>query len=146
MRHYDKRAKTAEKNHKQSFGTSDLGGEGAAWDVFVIKLDDDVVISRCGGQVGHSTRPVFVVFASDLGFRWTLNRQRQTTCTHRQILTGRGPIISSNLILHFMTSSQLNFNHFDRFVTETQHFIHMLQNKSLLVSQSVESLPSPQIF
>lgn len=54
--------------HTQSFSTSDLGGEGAARDVFVIKLDDDVVVSRCGGQVGHSTSPVFVVFTADLCF------------------------------------------------------------------------------
>lgn len=78
-------------------GTGDLGGEGAAGDVFVIKLDDDVVISRCGGQVGHSARPIFVVFTADLGFRWTLDRQRETTCTHR-----RG---SNNLLQTFMTQT-----------------------------------------
>lgn len=102
--------KTTETNMSLSFGTGDLGGEGAAGDVFVIKLDDDVVISRCCGQVGHSTRPVFVVFTADLGFRRTLNSQRQTTCTH--IIMGRGPIMLAMptariLLPHSMTLTTL---------------------------------------
>lgn len=65
---------------ERDFFTSNLGGEGAARDVFVIKLDDDVVVSRCGGQVGHCACPVLVVFTADLCFGWTFNCQRQTSC------------------------------------------------------------------
>lgn len=45
--------------------TSDLGCEGAARDVLVIVLDQDAVVAREGGQVGHCARPVFVVDAAD---------------------------------------------------------------------------------
>lgn len=61
---------------RRRFGTGDLGGEGAAGDVLVIKLDDDVVISSCSGQVGHRACAVLVVFTADLSFRWTLDSQR----------------------------------------------------------------------
>lgn len=62
------------------WSTSDLGGERAARDVFVVKLDDDAVVSRGGGQVGHGARPIFVVFAADLGFGRALHGQRETAC------------------------------------------------------------------
>lgn len=63
-----------------SGGTGDLGGERASRDVFVIKLDHDVVIPAGGGKVGHCARPIFVVLTGDLSFRWTLHSERQTTC------------------------------------------------------------------
>lgn len=46
--------------------TSDLGSEGAAWDVFVIEAHDDAVVARGCGQVGHGACPVLVVLAGDL--------------------------------------------------------------------------------
>lgn len=64
--------------HRKSLSTCNLGGEGAARDVFVIELYNDVVVSRCSGQVGHGARPIFVVFTADLCFRRTFNSQRQT--------------------------------------------------------------------
>lgn len=50
------------------FLTSDLGSEGAARNVLVVKFDNDVVVSWSCGQVGHNTGAVFVVFTSDLSF------------------------------------------------------------------------------
>lgn len=61
-------------------GTGDLGGERASRDVFVIKLDHDVIIPTGGGKVGHCARPIFVVLTRYLSFRWTLYSERQTTC------------------------------------------------------------------
>ena len=55
-----------------------LEGEGAAGDVFVVELDDDVVVPGDGGQVGHGARPVLVVLTADLCLGWTLHRQGQT--------------------------------------------------------------------
>lgn len=57
------------------FLTSDLSGEGAAGNVLVVKLHNDVVVSRSCGQVGHGAGAVFVVLAGDLGFRGTLDRK-----------------------------------------------------------------------
>ena len=64
--------------HTHSFIPSDLGGERAAGDVFGIKLDDDVVVSRCGGQVGHRACPVLIVLRAHLYLRGTFDSQRQT--------------------------------------------------------------------
>lgn len=68
------------KNLMMHWSTGDLGCERTAGDVFVIKLDDDVVVSRGGGQVGYGARPVFVVFAADLCFGRALHGQRETAC------------------------------------------------------------------
>lgn len=51
--------------------------------MLVIKLDNDVIVSRCSGQVGHSAGPVFVVLTAYFCFRWTFDSQRQTACTDR---------------------------------------------------------------
>ncbi len=49
------------------FLTSDLSSKGTARNVLVVKLDNDVVVSRSCGQVGHSAGTVFVVLTGDLG-------------------------------------------------------------------------------
>lgn len=54
--------------HMMYFLTCDLSSEGAARNVLVVKLDNDVVVSRSCGQVGHSAGAIFVVFTSDLCF------------------------------------------------------------------------------
>lgn len=64
---------------KSNFLTSDLSSKGTARNVLVVKLDDDVVVSRSRGQVGHSTGTVFVVLTCDLSLGGTLHSQRQTT-------------------------------------------------------------------
>lgn len=61
-------------NEKQLF-TSDLGRERTAGDVLVIKLDNDVVVSSCGGQIGHSAGSIFVVFTANLSFGRTFDGQ-----------------------------------------------------------------------
>lgn len=57
------------------FPTSDLSSKGTAGNVLVVKLDDDVVVSRSCGHVGHSAGAVFVVFAGDFGLRGTFHCQ-----------------------------------------------------------------------
>lgn len=61
------------------FLTGDLGCKGTAGNVLVVKLDDDVVISRSCGQVGNSAGAVFVVLAGDFSLRGAFNCQGQTT-------------------------------------------------------------------
>lgn len=61
------------------FLTSDFSSKGAARNVLVVKLHDDVVVSRRGGHVGNIAGTIFVVFTGDLSLRWTLHRQRQTS-------------------------------------------------------------------
>lgn len=58
--------------------TCDLGCKGAPWDVFVIKANDDAVVSRCCGQVGHGAGTILIVFAGDLCLGWALHSQGQT--------------------------------------------------------------------
>lgn len=45
----------------------------------VSELDRDVVFSRGGGDVTHSTGSITVVHTFDLGLRGTLNSQRKST-------------------------------------------------------------------
>lgn len=47
--------------------TSNPCREWAAGDVLVIVFDQDAVVSRQDGQVGHSTGPVLVVHTADIG-------------------------------------------------------------------------------
>lgn len=54
------------------FLTSDLSSKGTARNVLVVKLDNDIVVPRCCGQVGHSAGAIFVVFAGDLGLGGSL--------------------------------------------------------------------------
>ncbi len=60
--------------------TSNSSREGAARDVLVIVFNQDAVVSWEDGQVGHSAGPILVIHTADVGFGWTLNSQRQTTC------------------------------------------------------------------
>lgn len=48
--------------------TGDPGREGAPRDVLVIVFDQDAVVSRQDGQVGHCARPVLVVHTADVCF------------------------------------------------------------------------------
>lgn len=57
------------------FLTSDLSSKGTPRNVLVVKLDNDVVVSRCRGQVGHSAGTIFIVFTGDLSLRGTLHCQ-----------------------------------------------------------------------
>lgn len=61
------------------FLTSDLGSKGTARNVLVVELDNDIVVSRGRGQVGHSACTILVVLTGDLGLGGTFHRQRQTT-------------------------------------------------------------------
>lgn len=56
-----------------SFLTSDLSSKGAARNVLVVKLDNDVIVSRSCGHVGHGAGAIFVVLTSDLSLRGTLH-------------------------------------------------------------------------
>ena len=60
--------------------TSNPGREGAAGDVLIVVFDQDAVVSRQDGQVGHSAGPVLVVKTTDVCLGRTLDGQRQTTC------------------------------------------------------------------
>lgn len=60
--------------------TSNPGREGAAGDVLVVVFDEDAVVSRQDGQVGHGAGPVLVVKTTDVCLGWTLDGQRQTAC------------------------------------------------------------------
>lgn len=60
------------------FLTSYLSSERAARNVLVVKLNNDVVVSGGGGQVGHSAGAIFVVLTGDFCLRRTFHRQRQT--------------------------------------------------------------------
>lgn len=51
---------------KDGFLTCNLGSKRTARNVLVVKLDDDVVVSRSRGQIGHQAGAVFVVLAGDL--------------------------------------------------------------------------------
>lgn len=51
---------------KDGLPTGNLGSKGTPRDVLVVKLDDDVVVSRSRGHVGHQAGAVFVVLAGDL--------------------------------------------------------------------------------
>lgn len=51
---------------KDQLLTSDLGSKRTAGNVLVVKLDDDVVVSRGCGQIGHQAGAIFVVLAGDL--------------------------------------------------------------------------------
>lgn len=53
--------------------TSDLGGKWTSRDVFIVKFNNDVVVSWCSGEVGHSAGAIFVVLACDLSFGGTLH-------------------------------------------------------------------------
>lgn len=53
--------------------TSDLGSKWTSRDVFIVKFNNDVVVSRCSGEIGHSAGTIFVVFACDLSFGGTLH-------------------------------------------------------------------------
>lgn len=55
------------------FLTSDLGSKGTARNVLVVKFDNDIVVSGCCGQVGHSAGAVFVVLAGDLSLGGALH-------------------------------------------------------------------------
>lgn len=57
------------------FLTSDLSSEGTARNVLIVELDDDVVVSRSCGQVGHGAGAVFVVLTGDLGLRGAFHCQ-----------------------------------------------------------------------
>lgn len=57
--------------------TCDPGGEGAAWNVLLIVLDQDAVVTRKHRQVGDATRPILVVGAADFCFGWALDGQGQ---------------------------------------------------------------------
>lgn len=57
------------------FLTSDLSSKRTARDVLVVKLDNDVVVSRSCGHVGHSAGAVFVVLTGDLSLRGTFHCQ-----------------------------------------------------------------------
>lgn len=59
--------------------TSNPSREGAAGDVLVIVFDQDAVVSRQDGQVGHGAGPILVVHTADVRLGWTLNGQGQTT-------------------------------------------------------------------
>ena len=59
--------------------TGNPSREGAAGDVLVVVFDQDAVVSRQDGQVGHSARPVLVVQTADVRLGWTLDGQRQTS-------------------------------------------------------------------
>lgn len=62
--------------------TSNPSREWAAGDVLVIVFDQDAVVSRQDGQVGHGAGPVLVVHTADICLGWTLDGQRQTTYKH----------------------------------------------------------------
>ena len=47
--------------------------------MFVGKFDDDVVLARCGGQVGDGAGAILVVLALNLGLGWALDSERKTT-------------------------------------------------------------------
>lgn len=57
------------------FLTSDLSSKGTPRNVLVVKLDNDVVVSRSCGQVGHCAGTIFVVFTGDLCLRRTFHCQ-----------------------------------------------------------------------
>lgn len=67
------------KNLRVDDITSNPSREGAAGDVLVIVFDQDAVVSRQHGQVGHGAGPILVVHTADVRLGWTLNGQGQTT-------------------------------------------------------------------
>ena len=59
--------------------TNDLSWEGAAGDVLVGELDNNVILSWSGGEVGDAAGTVLVVYTLDLSLGWTLNGKGKTT-------------------------------------------------------------------
>lgn len=62
-------------------GTGDPSGEGAAGDVVLVEADDDAVVARCCGQVGHGAGAVLIVLAADLRLGRPLHGQGQPPCS-----------------------------------------------------------------